>query len=99
MRDTLPKKAREVECWILNHASLKSKSIGTHWTSLVKIKNRAWYFDSFGRLPPPLEVERYLGKKVKISYNYHQYQNYDSPTCGKLCLEFLFDFWANRKRG
>lgn len=94
MRDALPKKTLEVECWILNHDSIEST--GTHWTALAKIHNMAWYFDSFGRLPPPLEVKNYLGKEVKIMYNYHKYQNFDAYTCGQLCLEFLFNFWNER---
>lgn len=96
MRDTLPKKPLEVECWILNHGD--NRSAGSHWCTLVKIKNRAWYYDSFGRLAPPLEVLRYLGKKVKIFYNYHQHQGFGTFICGQLCLKFLSNFWANHCR-
>lgn len=95
MRDTLPEKVKNVECWILNHDSIKST--GTHWTALVKIKNNAWYFDSFGRLPPPLEVKKYLGPKVEISYNYFKYQDFDTYICGQLCLNFLYHFWCEQK--
>lgn len=59
MRDTLPKKSKTNECWIINHDSVQST--GTHWTALAKIGNKAWYFDSFGNLLPPLEVKLYLG--------------------------------------
>lgn len=95
MRDTLPKKPQEVECWILNQED--NQSAGSHWCTLVKIKNRAWYYDSFGHLAPPLEVVRYLGKNVKIFYNYHQHQDFGTYVCGQLCLKFLFNFWANRR--
>lgn len=94
MRDSLPKKPRKTECWILNHDS--KKSVGSHWTALVKIGKNAYYFDSFGSLRPPLEVLSYLGKNVKISYNYHQYQSFNTHTCGQLCLEFLYNFWVGR---
>lgn len=92
MRDTLPKKPRKIECWILNHAP--ESSVGSHWTALAKIKDSAYYFDSFGNLPPPLEVFNYLGENVKIFYNYHQYQGFDTYICGHLCIEFLFNFWS-----
>lgn len=91
MRDTLPKKPRKIECWILNHDS--AQSTGTHWTALAKINDMAWYFDSFGNLRPPLEVMIYLGARVKLVLNYKKYQNFDSVKCGHLCLKFLFNFW------
>lgn len=92
MRDTLPNVTKEVECWILNHDSIRSS--GTHWTALVKVKNVAWYFDSFGKLPPPLEVKSYLGHRVEIFYNYNKYQSFDSYVCGQLCLKILYSFWC-----
>lgn len=91
MRDVLPKKSRKIECWILNHDSVRST--GTHWTALAKINNTAWYFDSFGNLLPPLEVKTYLGRNVKILLNYKQYQSSDTQICGHLCLKFLDNFW------
>ena len=94
MRDTLPKKPRNIECWILNHDLAASD--GSHWTCLAKIGDRAWYFDSFGSLPPPLEVLNYLGKNVEILYNYQQYQDYETYVCGQLCIKFLFNFWRGR---
>lgn len=96
MRDTLPKTVKRTECWILNHDD--SHSTGTHWTALAKINNTAWYFDSFGRLLPPLEVKKYLGERVNILYNYNKYQNYGTLVCGQLCLNFLYTFWKNVKK-
>lgn len=100
MRDTLLKKKKtksptQRECWILNHAS--SNTIGTHWTALAKIDNTAYYFDSFGKLPPPLEVINYLGDDIHLYYNVKKYQNYGSAICGHLCLRFLHDFWHQQK--
>lgn len=92
MRDTLPKKIMSKrECWILNHGS--SSTDGTHWTALAKINNTAYYFDSFGKLPPPFEVINYLGDDVQLYYNAKKYQNYGTAICGHLCLRFLHDFW------
>lgn len=93
MRDTLAKKKKMTarECWILNHGT--SHTDGTHWTALAKNNNTAFYFDSFGKLPPPLEVIRYLGENIHLYYNTKKYQNYGTAICGHLCLRFLLDFW------
>lgn len=95
MRDTLLKKGKPTtkECWILNHGS--SKTDGTHWTALAKNYNTVYYFDSFGKLAPPLEVLDYLDADVKLYYNSKRYQNYGTTICGHLCLRFLYDFWLN----
>lgn len=99
MRDELKKKKKKKkanskrECWILNHAS--SRTNGTHWTALARNRDSAFYFDSFGKLPPPFEVIDYLGDKIKLYYNTKQYQNYGSSICGHLCLRFLYDFWRD----
>lgn len=91
MRDNLPKRPWKIECLILNHDSVQST--GTHWTALAKLNNTAWYFDSYGRLLPPLEVKKYLGEKTTVLYNYNQYQKFNTFICGQLCIEFLFNFW------
>lgn len=97
MRDTLPKKVlSRRECWILNHGS--SNTDGTHWTALAKIENVACYFDSFGKLPPPFEVIKYLGKNVRLYYNAKKYQNFGTVICGHLCLRFLYDFWRQTRK-
>lgn len=95
MRDTLLKKKtgpRIRECWILNHGS--SQTEGSHWTALAKKNDVAFYFDSFGKLPPPLEVIDYLDAKTQLFYNVKRYQHYGTAICGHLCLRFLYDFWA-----
>lgn len=99
MRDTLSNKIKPKirECWIINHGS--SNTDGTHWTALAKNCNLAFYFDSFGKLPPPLEVTDYLSKtSVHLYYNANKYQNYGSVICGHLCLKFLHNFWQQQKK-
>lgn len=99
MRDTLSKhnKPKSQECWIINHGS--SHTDGTHWTALAKNRNIAFYFDSFGKLPPPLEIIDYLSKtKVHLYYNAKNYQKYGSVICGHLCLKFLYDFWQQQQK-
>lgn len=99
MRDTLSttKKPKKRECWIINHGS--SRTDGTHWTALAKNNNIAFYFDSFGKLPPPFEVVDHLSKTgVHLYYNAKKYQSYGSVICGHLCLKFLHDFWHQQKK-
>lgn len=90
MRDNLPKRPKSIECSVINLDSIKNE--GTHWVAYIKIKNKCWYFDSFGDLKPPLELVSYLGK-TEIFYNYENYQNFNSVNCGHLCLKFLTNFW------
>lgn len=95
MRDTLLKRRKSpqtCECWILNHGS--SQTDGSHWTALAKRYNIAFYFDSFGKLPPPIEVIDYLGANTQLYYNVKRYQNFGAVICGHLCLRFLHDFWT-----
>lgn len=95
MRDELPKKPLKNECWVMNQA-LQSHPTGTHWCALAKIGNEAFYFDSFGKLSPPLEIVKYLGERVNIQYNYNRYQNFDQIICGQLCIKFLYGFWKKK---
>lgn len=97
MRDTLSRRRKKGpkirECWIINHGS--SRTGGSHWSALAKNYDSAFYFDSFGKLPPPLEVIEYLGSNTHIYYNVKRYQNYGTAICGHLCLKFLHDFWTD----
>lgn len=95
MRDNLPKSVNKIESLVLNHDLTRNQ--GTHWTALVKVGDKAYYFDSFGKLPPPLELIHYLGPKTQIHYNYTRYQEFNSVLCGHLCLKFLHDFWQQNK--
>lgn len=93
MRDDLPRgKPWRNECVILNQDSTGND--GTHWTCFVKTCNDVFYFDSFGRLPPALEVLNYL-KGCRIYYNTHRYQRFDTIICGHLCLYFLHEYYKN----
>ena len=90
MRDTLPVEVQRNECGVMNLDS--AYGTGTHWVCYRKRGNAVTYFDSFGNLPPPVELTRYLtadGSHVKLRYNYEQQQAFDSVICGHLCLRFL----------
>lgn len=92
MRDDLPRsKPKRYECMVVNHDSIKNS--GTHWSCFVKINNDAFYFDSFGKLPPPLEIVDYLGSDCRIYYNSKQYQKFNTIICGHLCFQFLYEFF------
>ena len=60
---------------------------GTHWVAYKKRGSTVVYFDSYGNLKPPLELQRYF-KNCKIIYNTDLFQT-KSYNCGHLCLEFL----------
>lgn len=92
MRDGLPTRVNEIECGVVNLDDTRNS--GTHWVAYIKIQDYCEYFDSFGDLKPPFELQKYL--KNRIFYNYYRYQSFNSYNCGHLCLKYLYDFW-NKK--
>lgn len=90
MKDSLPNKIRKkLECGIINLDD--HTGAGTHWTAYKKKGSKIIFFDSFGNLTPPLEVQKYFNSNgiCNIHYNYTPYQSYNSVICGHLCLMFL----------
>lgn len=61
---------------------------GTHWVAYCKQGKHVLYYDSFGDLPPPKELTRYLSGN-SIRYNINAEQKFNSVNCGHLCLKFL----------
>lgn len=88
-RDTLPKSGPKMTEMAVVNLDL-STNPGTHWVAYSKRGKRVTYFDSFGNLPPPLELQRYF-KGCTIVHNYSRCQNFDEVNCGHLCLEFLIE--------
>lgn len=87
-RDTLPKVIHKNEKGIINLDD--SSGQGTHWVAYSKRNKVVKYFDSYGDLRPPIEVEMYLSSnRGVIQYNYKRYQHMNSVNCGHLCLLFL----------
>lgn len=86
MRDRLPKRARTNESCIVNLE--QQADTGSHWVAFKKRNRCVYYFDSFGDLKPPAEIQEYL-QNCTIYYNYNTYQSFDSVVCGHLCLQFL----------
>lgn len=87
MRDSLPSRPYKNESAIVNLDSTRGE--GTHWTCYKKVGNDVYYYDSFGNLGPPIELLKYFGPDVNVSYNYERQQQFDTVICGHLCLQFL----------
>lgn len=87
MIDNLPTSIRKNETAIINLD--KSSGPGTHWVCYKKLNNIVYYFDSFGNLPPPIELRKYFKNVTQILYNTTRLQNWNTNVCGHLCLDFL----------
>lgn len=90
MRDLLPSKINSNECGIVNLDSILGG--GTHWVCYSKRGPHVEYFDSYGNLRPPIELQRYFNSDahgVTVKYNYFKKQKFNSVNCGHLCLDFL----------
>lgn len=92
MRDDLPVSGpHHNESAVLNLDS--RNGMGTHWVAYKKLGNTVNYYDSFGNLPPPKELLKYLylksNRQIKIFYNYDRQQKFNTVWCGHLCLRFL----------
>lgn len=85
-RDRLPVRPKYKECAIVNLDTENGN--GTHWVAYKKIGNNIKYYDSFGNLPPPLELQSYFNG-YNIEYNYTRHQKFNTTNCGHLCLKFL----------
>ena len=85
-RDRLPTSRKRKESAIVNLDT--ENGTGTHWVAYKKIGNQVQYYDSFGNLPPPLEVQKYF-HGCNIYFNYSREQKYNTTNCGHLCLKFL----------
>lgn len=88
MRNDLPPGGpHERESAIINLDDMEGP--GTHWVAYRKNGSKVVYFDSFGDLQPPRDLMDYLGVD-KVKYNHKRHQDYDTNTCGHLCLRFLY---------
>lgn len=87
MKDALPANIWKNETGIVNLDN--SEGIGTHWVCYKKLGKTIYYFDSFGNLPPPKELQYYFRTAQNVLYNYKREQPDDTSICGHLCLNFL----------
>lgn len=86
MRDNLPLVPRGNELLVCNLGD--SSTGGTHWVSFRKFGFNVKYFDSFGNLPPPIEIVNYL-RHCNIKYNKDRFQTFNTFHCGHLVVLFL----------
>lgn len=98
MRDILPARGpRRHEAAIFNLDSIHG--LGTHWVAYRKDNSDVTYYDSFGDLPPPVELVQYLqtGSEAakNIYYTYDRQQKFGTVLCGHLCLKFLSEHSRN----
>jgi hypothetical protein len=85
-RDRLPIRPEHIECAIVN-LDLEN-GVGTHWVAYKKNGLFIEYYDSFGNLKPPIELQKYFNG-CTVKYNYERHQKYNTTNCGHLCLKFL----------
>lgn len=86
-KDQLPANMKTRECGIVNLDSEDGE--GTHWVAYKRNFDQIFYFDSYGNLPPPLELIEYFKGAKDIFYNYDTFQKGNQIICGHLCLRFL----------
>ncbi|KAF0749876.1 Uncharacterized protein FWK35_00018420, partial [Aphis craccivora] len=85
-RDKLPVRPKRFESAIFNLETVNGTF--THCVAYKKIGKKVKYYDSFGNLPPPLEVQKYF-QGCDIYYNYNIEQRFNTSNCGHLCIQFL----------
>lgn len=86
MIDKLPIKPQFSECAIVNLQN--SMEEGSHWVAYKKSGQVVTYFDSFGNLRPPKELQNYF-RGCKVFYNRDRYQELNQSNCGQNCIKFL----------
>lgn len=97
LRTIHPGKGREAG--IIN-LSRKHKP-GTHWTAWFRhASNDICYYDSFGDIPPPLELLERYASDCNVYYNINRDQEFGTVICGQLCILFLLmEFAVSRIPG
>lgn len=89
MRNRLPNRIHRKERAVVNLDN--DNGPGTHWVAYKKNGRQVIYFDSYGNLPPPMEMVSYFHSSgaSHIQYNYNVFQKFNTVNCGQLCLYFL----------
>ena len=97
MKNELPMAVKD-GCYIINMQS-STQGNGTHWIALYVFKLNAFYFDSFGALPPN-EVMAFIKRRqgCHLFYNNWIIQDLKSDACGWYCIAFLTFLHQNRNK-
>ena len=63
---------------------------GSHWVAVYRRDGRAYYFDSYGTIPPN-EIQHWLCDNARVwDYNRNVIQSEaDEVSCGYICAYFL----------
>ena len=93
--DTMPYQSAVVNMQtpikLLVNLDPKSKP-GIHWIAITRLKGKGFYFDTFGRPPPPNSpIRQWLARNtVGWKYSTRVIQDpKDDISCGYLCVKFL----------
>lgn len=87
-KDNIPTFEEESFSVIVNLS--KEGETGTHFVALFVLKNKIWYFDSFGNLQSDSIIKKYLKRyKKRILYTENQIQHPLSFLCGFFCISFI----------
>ena len=94
MKDELPRIVKN-GCYVINMQS-STQGNGTHWVALFIYKTNAFYFDSFGGLPPT-EIMKFVKKRKECHLYYNNWiiQNLKSSHCGWYSISFLKYMYQN----
>ena len=97
MKNELPTIVKD-GCYVINMQS-STQGTGTHWVGLYVYKNNAFYFDSFGALPPN-DVIMFVKQKKGCHLYYSNWiiQDLKSENCGWFCIAFLIFMHQNRQK-
>ena len=98
MKNELPTKVKD-GCYIIINMQSSTQGTGTHWVALYVHKSNAFYFDSFGALPPN-EIMAFVKQRkgCHLYYNNWIIQDLKSDACGWYCIAFLIYMHQNRNR-
>ena len=76
-------------CFVAN--TDPSTAAGSHWIAVfVNSKNRAEFYDSYGRAPIGAFLEHLMQNYHAYRYNKMQVQSLGSSVCGQHCILFLY---------
>lgn len=88
MKDQLLSLKRKKNMNIIVNLQSSTKGNGTHWVALIIRNKNAFYFDSYGAIPP-VEIIKFCGKNLTLGYNSYIVQDLNSVQCGLFCIALM----------
>ena len=76
-----------------------SSKPGEHWLGLVLLKNKCFYFDSFGLPIVDSAILKYLRRYKKVTYSNSCIQDIKSNKCGLFCIAFIQNVRSKKTYG